>query len=1140
MPNLLGLTLEPNVIGWSLLDAKSKKIKAMGSHVFPIGNVNFGSGRKELSKQSFRRTKRIARVALARNRKRKIKVLQILIKNKMCPLGMEELKLWQQTKEFPTATLKSWFQMNPYALRKKALEPPLSLEELGRIIYQISIHRGFPTKDRFGSTADNAIYVGIPASQKPGILHTQNQIANCTLGVYLEGLLPEEGNTYRKQNERVRNRFLSRDMFQNELHIIWNFQAQFHSTLTEELKIQIIGQKSANKHQQGAVFYQRPLKSQKFRVGKCELEKTKTKCSISDLTYQEMLAYQWANQLKKNGAYLDEIERHKAAHYFMTKKRFSFKRFRFYLEEVDSIFNYKDDEIIKGSFIHATLSDSEIFGNGWFSFSDSEKEILWHKLHFFDNKDKLKENLILTHQLGYRQASKIAQINLDRRYAPLSKKASKNILFFLKKGLVYNMAVILAGVKSSLGASWENIASKDVDYIIRTVLNLYKSNKGMQFAHALNTFLTEEMELTSIQYAKLYGVYRSYNTLMLKSKYEVSPNADREINNLRVPLLKTVVFQMRKLLNLLIDTYGPIDEIKASLSIDLKINKYQRYLYRLDQKRLEGLRETYMQKLGAMAENLTPLNLTKYELWKECKNTCPYTGKYIPLEELFSDRIKVVYIHPWEWSLNDSILNKTLCDASLINQIKSKTPVEYFQENAPEHWEGVVKRAARLFSNTKEFPSSYKKFKRFVKRYNKRNVFKHLMDDPNAITRKIQHYLERVVPKVGVSAGHTNALFIEKWQLKKVFEPSVYERYDLDWRFAAFDAYINANRELHYFEILVEQNKYLPRSKKINFPIPYDDFREDLNYHLHSILVSHKKDSRILSTRHKMVSIDKTATINKEVSVRGSLHKESIYGLRQQPHSELKSFHIRKPIESFTTLKQVEKVVDPVVKSIMLKTILDHNGFNGDIIPRNAFSDFSQSGKKFHKVFMPNAKGDPVPIKKVRIRENLTGTAKLKQNLNQHVNLRKNHHVVIYKDNTGKYQEYITSFWEAVQRARKKEPIFQMPQDGEEFVTTLEINDLFILGIDDLSHPISGESKSFISKHLYRVQKLSNLFYEFRLASDNNLKNLDAPSYIRINNFGNRKTGWLTYNPIKVKIDLTGNWVLDQDPIPKQITKSMD
>ena len=31
------------------------------------------------------------------------------------------------------------------------------------------------------------------------------------------------------------------------------------------------------------------------------------------------------------------------------------------------------------------------------------------------------------------------------------------------------------------------------------------------------------------------------------------------------------------------------------------------------------------------------------------------------------------------------------------------------------------------------------------------------------------------------------------------------------------------------------------------------------------------------------------------------------------------------------------------------------------------------------------------------------------------------------------------------------------------------------------------------------------------------------PEYIRINNFGTRKTGWQTYNLVKVKIDLIGN-----------------
>jgi len=32
----------------------------------------------------------------------------------------------------------------------------------------------------------------------------------------------------------------------------------------------------------------------------------------------------------------------------------------------------------------------------------------------------------------------------------------------------------------------------------------------------------------------------------------------------------------------------------------------------------------------------------------------------------------------------------------------------------------------------------------------------------------------------------------------------------------------------------------------------------------------------------------------------------------------------------------------------------------------------------------------------------------------------------------------------------------------------------------------------------------------------------DAPEYIRINNFGERKTGWLTYNPEKVEVNIVG------------------
>ena len=68
------------------------------------------------------------------------------------------------------------------------------------------------------------------------------------------------------------------------------------------------------------------------------------------------------------------------------------------------------------------------------------------------------------------------------------------------------------------------------------------------------------------------------------------------------------------------------------------------------------------------------------------------------------------------------------------------------------------------------------------------------------------------------------------------------------------------------------------------------------------------------------------------------------------------------------------------------------------------------------KVFLPNANGDPVPVKKVRLRETFNAAVQLSKNVNQHVNLRKNHHVIIYKNSKKEYSEDVVSFWEAVKR----------------------------------------------------------------------------------------------------------------------------
>ncbi len=159
---------------------------------------------------------------------------------------------------------------------------------------------------------------------------------------------------------------------------------------------------------------------------------------------------------------------------------------------------------------------------------------------------------------------------------------------------------------------------------------------------------------STLPLSKLYGIELNEKKIKRVSKFPVDKQADKEIRNLKSPHLVNATFQLRKILNELIEVYGPIVELKAELSANIKLNKFQRYLNKLDQKRREGLRARYIDLLGNRAENITPMNLTKYELWEECKQTCPYTGVHITLAELFTEAVQIVYIQPWKYSLNDS------------------------------------------------------------------------------------------------------------------------------------------------------------------------------------------------------------------------------------------------------------------------------------------------------------------------------------------------------------------------------------------------------------------------------------------------------------------------------------------------------
>lgn len=496
MSNLLGLSLDVGAIGWTLIDGKSMKIKGMGTHVFPVGSENYGSGIREVSKKSLRTQNRVKRLRYNRKLTRKKFLIKLLVQYQMCPLKSSDIERQAFKTCFKNEGFVEWMKLNPYQLRAKAVDEKITLLEFGRILYHMSKRRGFPFGKRDADAKNNLLYTGIPDFNRIGINELEKKMKGGTVGEYFHSLLPSQNVSYQRTDTRIRNRFVARDMYVSEAHQLWNKQSAFYPLLTDELRDKLIGSPSDNSVTKGAVFYQKPLKSQKHKVGKCSFEPNKSRCSISSPVYQDLLAYKWISTIKKEGRSLSQVERDKIYFFFMRNFKFNFREIKEFLNAKSVQFNKKNEDIIYGSKLNCQLSDESIFGMDWFGMTLSEREDVWHALYFFNNRELLQNHARQKWELGEDASQKIAEVLVDKRHAPISTKAAKNILYFLKRGVSYQLSVVLAGVKNSLNKVWDNIEENDIQFVINRVLDLYKENVNSGFIPKLKEFLLDEMQFS--------------------------------------------------------------------------------------------------------------------------------------------------------------------------------------------------------------------------------------------------------------------------------------------------------------------------------------------------------------------------------------------------------------------------------------------------------------------------------------------------------------------------------------------------------------------------------------------------------------------------------------------------------------------
>lgn len=322
---ILGIDTGTNSLGWAVVEKDDSGVYTLlrkGSYIFQEG-VKIEKKGNESSKASERSGYRSSRRHYFRRRLRKIEALRVLMKYGWCPrLPEEALHEWHVHKKYPMSdAFMAWqrtddsLDKNPYAYRHICLHDKLDLDNeaerfmLGRAFYHLAQRRGF-LSNRLDQSEDG----GEDGKVRTSISELSEDMkkAGCEyLGDYFYYLYKEKGNTV-----RIRNRYTDREV---------HYKKEFYAICArQELSRQQIDELEK------ALYFQRPLKSQRHSVGKCTMEPRKSRCADSHPDYEKFRMLSFLNNIKVQGPLddalrqLNEEERQKAMSCFFWKSKAQF------------------------------------------------------------------------------------------------------------------------------------------------------------------------------------------------------------------------------------------------------------------------------------------------------------------------------------------------------------------------------------------------------------------------------------------------------------------------------------------------------------------------------------------------------------------------------------------------------------------------------------------------------------------------------------------------------------------------------------------------------------------------------------------------------------------------------------------------
>lgn len=981
---ILGLDMGVASIGWAVVSTQDQFVDT-GVRIFPSG-IEAINTRKEKHPNLDRRTARGMRRRVRRKAERKAIIKEALKELGWIPSDPQELE--------------KWHQMNVYELRHRGLHEELSLQELGRIILHLNQRRGFLSlrkSEESNNKEDKGMLAEIEGLQKE--IETSG---SQTLGSYLYSIYQRDGIFC-----RLRNRHIRRQMLHHEFSLLWEKQATFHPSLTDELRYGKQGRRekptSVIKPEKREVsislleqfgienltFFQRKVYWKTSSIGKCELEgplfsekvikNPKEELSIlrapvADRRFQEFRMLQEINNLRildsSSGGRpiersLNPEEREHTITYLTERGSVKFEDLKKSLNKKAGSplpeqfhFNLENGgrKTISGMDTDKKLKAKGVMGKDWLKLDDSLKNQVVEILCIPNaTDDDIEEALREVPELNSEAIHGLLKVNLPTGYGHLSIIALEKLLPHMRAGKLY-------------------MAKDENDSAL----------------HAAGYSRRDEQKRSGLE--------------LLPSYVErITPGSDSYdphqvvINN---PIVLRALVELRKVVNSLIRKYGKPAKIHIEMARDLKMSPKQRSDHNKKTRKLEEARATAAEALKVEGIFPTRDAIELYRLWEEQGRCCMYspTGESISFTQLFNGECDIDHILPYSRSGDNSFMNKVVSLRKYNAEKGNRLPHEWLAHSSPQHYDQILQRAKKL---------PQPKYKKFTMEEVPEGFTNRDLNDTAWMAKAARQYLSCLYEKdhyiLGTKGTYT-ARMRDEWRLHAILRHDGVDMKNRDdHRHHALDAAVIALCNQSRIQSLQKNCEYKGHLQKnqegeivyhlkpfgSELTTPWPNFQQDLAKSLNSIWVSHRA--------------------RKKVS--GPLHKETQYGKTQDG-----KLTVRKNIHDLSK-KEVTGIIDPAIKKLV-EEYIDSNGGSAESLkqlsPENPLK--MKSG---------------MPVRKTRIAFNYAHLT-LRQGTPHevHVQSANTHHVGIYQHPDGTIKFQAVPLIEAMQRLKRKESVYEQTYAG--------------------------------------------------------------------------------------------------------------